>query len=93
MDKNGLAGHAFFMSIFYLYLSKLFNKEQIVIGTPVLNRPTKEFKSTVGLFINFIPNIIDLKNILNFNDLVNAVNRETKSETISETKSSLTFGK
>ena len=40
------------LSLFALFLSKLSQQEDIVIGTPVLGRPQPELKSVVGLFVN-----------------------------------------
>jgi amino acid adenylation domain-containing protein len=78
ISEKAVSPHIFFMSIFYIYLYNLFKTKTIVIGTAVLNRPNAEFKSTVGMFLNFIPNFVELSDENTFSDILSLVQREMK---------------
>lgn len=45
----------FFMGIYSVYLSRVNNLDDFVIGTPVLNRSNAKEKRTIGMFISVVP--------------------------------------
>lgn len=53
--NNKISIFNFFMAIFSIYLHKLTNIDDFVIGTPILNRSTFEEKNTTGMFVNVAP--------------------------------------
>ena len=53
--KNKISVFNFFMSIYSIYLSKISNSKDFVIGTPILNRVNFREKQTMGMFINMVP--------------------------------------
>lgn len=63
----------FFMAIFATYLSKISSLEDVVIGTPILNRSNVKEKHTSGMFINTIPLKISLKKELTFDALASSI--------------------
>lgn len=63
----------FFMAIFGTYLSKISSLEDVVIGTPILNRSNVKEKHTSGMFINTIPLKISLKKDLTFDALASSI--------------------
>ena len=59
-EKNKVSLYNFFMSIFSLYLGRVSNLDEFVIGTPILNRTNFKEKQTTGMFINTLPLKINL---------------------------------
>ena len=67
-----------FASILSVYLSRISNEQNnIAFGTPVHNRSTPDFKETPGLFIEFFPFTIEVKNEDTFVSLFKRVSNET----------------
>lgn len=52
---NNISIFTFFMSLYLIYLSKLNNNTNPIVGTPVLNRSGIKEKHTAGMFISTIP--------------------------------------
>ena len=52
---SGASIAATFLSAFVMYLNRTTGKEDIVLGTPVLNRTNARLKNTMGMFISTIP--------------------------------------
>ena len=69
----------FFMSILAIYISKINNSTDFVIGTPILNRTNVIEKNTTGMFINVAPLRITLKNITLFSELLSYISKESMS--------------
>lgn len=59
-EKNRISLFNFFMSVFALYLGRVSNLDEFVIGTPILNRTNFKEKQTTGMFINTLPLKINL---------------------------------
>ena len=53
--QNGVSIFNFLMSIYSIYLSRVSNQDDFVIGTPILNRSNFKEKQTMGMFVNTIP--------------------------------------
>jgi len=62
----------------YSYFSKTTGQQDIVIGLPILNRGTANFKQTVGLFTNIIPARFSLNLDLSFVELMQAISLELR---------------
>lgn len=54
-EKYSVSGFVIFFAVFTLYLSKVTNKQDLVVGTPVLNRANYQQRNTAGMFISNIP--------------------------------------
>ena len=65
-----------FCSALSIYFWKKEGREQIVIGTTVLNRGTLNDKETIGAFFNNLPFIIDVNPSLSFNSYLNYLRME-----------------
>lgn len=59
-EKNKISLFNFFMAVFSLYLGRVSNLDEFVIGTPILNRTNFKEKQTTGMFINTLPLKINL---------------------------------
>lgn len=54
-SENKISAFNFFMGIYALYLSRVSNLDEFVMGTPILNRSNAKEKHTVGMFISVVP--------------------------------------
>ena len=52
---NNLSTYSFFMAVFSLYLANAANYNDVVIGSPILNRTNFKDKNCTGMFISTIP--------------------------------------
>ncbi len=53
--KYKISNFNFFMAVYSIYLSRVSNLKDFVIGTPILNRTNFKEKHTTGMFINTAP--------------------------------------
>ncbi len=77
-DEVGVTTFQALLGILYTTLLKLYNKSDIVIGMPVLNRSNHKFRRTPGLFLNMIPLRLHLSVDWTFTDILNAIKAEVK---------------
>jgi len=69
-EKNKISEFAFYLSIISIYFSKIFDTENIVIGTPFLNRQKSQKELDImGMFVSTLPISINITNGLGFIDL------------------------
>ncbi|MGH0498965.1 amino acid adenylation domain-containing protein [Bacillus wiedmannii] len=77
-DDKKCSLNTFFMVILLIYINKITNKGDIVIGTPVFNRTGKEQKGMVGMFTSTVPFRFNLNTESKIEDLIKLMNRELK---------------
>ena len=63
----------FFMAVFSIYLGRVSNLDEFVIGTPILNRSNFKEKHTSGMFINILPFKIKINNENSFLNFVKEI--------------------
>lgn len=56
----------FFMSIYSIYIGKINNVDDFILGTPILNRTNAAQKNTMGMFINTIPFRVNIEENYSF---------------------------
>ena len=66
--QNKISVYNFFMAAYSLYLGRVSNLDDFVIGTPILNRTNFEQKHTMGMFISTAPLRINLDHEKSFMD-------------------------
>ena len=66
--SNKISVYNFFMAVYSLYLGRVSNLDDFVVGTPILNRTNFEQKHTMGMFISTAPLRINLDHNLSFID-------------------------
>ena len=76
---NNSSAYSFLMSIYAIYLSKVSNIDNVIIGTPFLNRSNYKEKSTMGMFVNTLPNRLDINWNTNFKDFLKYTTLEQKT--------------
>lgn len=65
-SQNKISNFNFFMAVYAIYLSRVSNLKDFVIGTPILNRTNFKEKHTSGMFINTAPLHIKIEENMNF---------------------------
>ena len=76
--KNKASVFNFFMAILAIYMYKINNTNEFVIGTPILNRTNFKEKNTCGMFINIAPLKISINSNNNFIEFLNKIARDSK---------------
>ena len=71
--KNKISPYVFFISLLYIYISKINNQEDIIIGTPILNRKNVKEKNTIGMFVNSLPLRIKVDQSLNIKEFMHNI--------------------
>ncbi|MCP1135858.1 amino acid adenylation domain-containing protein [Paenibacillus polysaccharolyticus] len=52
---QGTSLNTLFITVMFIYLHKIMNLEDMVLGTPVMNRTDKEDKQTIGMYTSTVP--------------------------------------
>lgn len=78
LNEQAYSLNTFFISILLIYLNKIMQQEDIVIGTPVFNRSGKKDKNTIGMFTSTMPFRVNLNADFSMEELMQAVNSELK---------------
>lgn len=77
--QNKISNFNFFMAVYAIYLSRVSNLNDFVIGTPILNRTNYDEKHATGMFINTAPLRIKIENDIKFIDLVKNIAQSSLS--------------
>lgn len=70
--------NTFFMAILIIYIHKITNKNDLVIGTPVFNRTNKKQRGMIGMFTSTMPFRIIFDPQINISSLLDQINKEIK---------------
>ncbi len=74
--KTNISVQTLFLSILIVYISRVTMKNDISIGTPVLNRSSAKDKETAGMFISPIPVRLEIKSEMDFTSFAQYVLKE-----------------
>lgn len=69
----------FFMAVYSVYIGRVSNLTDFVIGTPILNRSNFNQKNTTGMFINTAPLRINIDNDISFSSFVSNIAKDSLS--------------
>jgi amino acid adenylation domain-containing protein len=75
--KHKTTPFMFYMSVYYIILSRYTNQDDIIIGTPVNNRPDSRFENCIGYFVNPLAIRINTTVDSSFIDLLGQVNNKS----------------
>ncbi|WP_027388232.1 non-ribosomal peptide synthetase [Chryseobacterium gregarium] len=78
--KHNFSAFHGFLGLFFFYFGRVNQSDDLAIGIPVLNRNTKAFKKTVGLFMGVSPLRMKLDNQDNLLDLINNTKKQLMSD-------------
>ena len=68
--KHRISLFNLFLGMYCIYLNKTTNLDNIVFGSPILNRKNIKEKETMGMFINTLPFNIIVENSIKFSDFI-----------------------
>ena len=74
--KNRISVYNFLMAIYSIYIGRVSNLADFVIGTPILNRLNKANKQTNGMFVSTVPlriNIEQNSSFINFSKKIDHI--------------------
>ena len=63
----------FLMAVYSVYIGKINNSNDFILGTPILNRTSATQKSTMGMFINTVPVRMNTEDNISFLAYVNEI--------------------
>ncbi len=75
-EERGCSVFHFVLGTLFTYFSRVCDKEEVVIGVPVLNRSKTKYKQTMGHFANVIPLRISPGSDISFQELVKYIKNE-----------------
>lgn len=78
-SENKISLFNFFMAIYAIYISRVSNLDDFVLGTPILNRTTFTEKNTPGMFISTVPFKFSIEDSLSFIDFTKKIALDTLS--------------
>lgn len=61
------------LSVYYVLLYKYTMQEEIVVGTPIINRPISELENIIGMFVNTLPIKTTISSEQTFSQLLDIV--------------------
>ena len=74
LAKNlGVTPYMLLLSAYYILLYKYTSQEDIVVGTPIVNRSSNELYDIVGMFVNSLPLRVNIDSNLTFSNFINNV--------------------
>lgn len=74
-NNNRVSIFNFFMAIYSIYIGRVSNMSEFIIGTPVLNRSNFKEKHATGMFVSTVPFKVNLSNS-SFKEFVNKVSSD-----------------
>lgn len=74
--ENKTSVFSLFVAALSMYINRVTDKNDIILGTTTLNRLNTKEKETVGMFNNIVPIRIDMNDNMNFRTLIENVSRE-----------------
>lgn len=75
-EEKGISVFILFAVTLAIYLHKVLGRDDIIIGTPLLNRPSIKEKMTIGMFIETLPVLIKVNSDMDFETLISQVAQE-----------------
>lgn len=78
-DKMQITEYMLLLSAYVMLLYRWSGKRNIILGTPVLERPHKEAEKMIGMFANTVPIIIELEENENYSSLIEKIKRKCLS--------------
>ncbi|QJD67283.1 amino acid adenylation domain-containing protein [Xanthomonas campestris pv. badrii] len=76
----GVSQFQIVLAALYVYFSRTQQREDLVIGVPILNRAGHQFKHAIGLFAQINPVRMCFDSQMSFIDVVRSVSRELRSD-------------
>ncbi len=75
-EKEATSPYVTFLSILNIYIHRVTMKEEIIVGSPILNRTNNIEKNTIGIFVNTLPVKLNVDPVMEFKEFIQYVQRE-----------------
>lgn len=75
-ELNKASIMSLYLAAFVMYVNRTQGLEQVIVGTPILNRSGKKEKDTLGLFISTGPMVANINNDSSFEEFIKELNKE-----------------
>ena len=75
--SNHISVFNFFMAVYSIYIGRVSNLDDFVIGTPILNRTNFKEKNTTGMFINTAPIRICFTDDMSFKSFAEKISKDS----------------
>ena len=69
--EHNISVYAFFLSVYSIYIGRINNSNDFIIGTPILNRTSAYQKNTMGMFVNTAPVRVQINDDVSFTAFLN----------------------
>ncbi|MGC4060738.1 MAG: amino acid adenylation domain-containing protein [Aquabacterium sp.] len=76
-QRHGITLHMLLLSSWAMLMARLSGQEDVVIGTPVSNRPRSELEGLIGFFVNTLPLRVQPQSHLSLGDMLDEVKQQT----------------
>ena len=78
-EEAGVTSFQFLLACLFAYLSRVTGRDDIVAGTPILNRSNHAFRRTAGMFMNMMPLRIQIDRDASVLGLAGRIKAETRT--------------
>ncbi|NLU93263.1 non-ribosomal peptide synthetase/type I polyketide synthase [Chitinophaga sp. Ak27] len=75
--QNNTNEYMVLLSVYFIFLSRLYNQQEVIIGTPVSGRNHERLTHSIGMFVNTLPLRCQVIDGMSFTAFVNQVKRCT----------------
>jgi len=77
-EEAGVTTFQFLLACLFAYLNRVTGRDDIVVGTPILNRSNRDFRRTAGMFMNMMPLRIRIDRDASILSLAGQIKAETR---------------
>ena len=78
-EEAGVTTFQFLLACLFAYLNRITGRNDIVVGTPILNRSNRDFRRTAGMFMNMMPLRIRIDRDASILSLAGQIKAETRT--------------
>ena len=78
-EEAGVTTFQFLLACLFAYLNRVTGRDDIVVGTPILNRSNHAFRHTAGMFMNMMPLRIQIDREASILSLAGRIKAETRT--------------
>lgn len=78
--ENRVSLFHLFLGALFTYFGRIYNKEDFVIGVPILNRRTLQAKKTIGLYTGILPLRAGFNNHMTFSRLLQIIRGQLRAD-------------
>jgi len=74
-QQNNSSFFVLFLAILFVFLNRITNQKDIVIGAPITMRRNEELKNVMGFFLNILPYRVKINNNKSFPSFLKEINK------------------